>query len=277
MPSGDRGRWGWRLLYAFGAVVALFMVLPAVIVIPISFSDSQLLKFPPQGFSLRWYAAFFSTPAWTKAMVLSLKIALGTMVLSTLLGVPAAVGLVRGDFPGKQLLYGFLFSPLIVPFVITALAMYYFYSSLKMVGHPLSLLLSHVCLATPIVIVIVSASLQDFDRSLEQAAQIMGAGPLTAFLKVTFPIIRPGVVTGALFAFIVSFDEVVIAAFIGGYRSATLPKRMFDNVRDEMDPTIAAIATLLVVMTILLLAALGFSGRGRRWNRGRRPGEKKAA
>ena len=259
-----RLHWGWWLLYGFGALTALFLVLPSMVVVPISFSDSLLLKFPPQGFSLRWYAAFFNTPAWTHSLWLSFKIGLGTMVVATVLGVLASIGLARGNFPGKNLLYGFLFSPMIVPFVITALAMYYFYSSLQMVGHPLALLFSHICLATPIVIVIVSATLQDFDRSLEQAAQVMGARPLQTFLKITFPIIRPGVITGALFSFIVSFDEVVIAAFIGGYRSATLPKRMFDNVRDEMDPTIAAIATLLVAMTVLLLVALTFVGKRRK-------------
>ena len=242
-------------------LIALLLVLPSLVVVPISFSDSLLLKFPPKGFSFRWYVSFLGSSAWTDALWLSFKIGLGTMAVATVLGVLASIGLVRGNFPGRNLLYGFLFSPMIVPFVITALAMYYFYSSLKMVGHPLALLFSHICLATPIVIVIVSANLQDFDRSLEQAAQIMGARPLQTFMKVTFPIIRPGVITGALFSFIVSFDEVVIAAFIGGYRSATLPKRMFDNVRDEMDPTIAAIATLLVAMTILLLAALSFVGK----------------
>jgi putative spermidine/putrescine transport system permease protein len=152
---------------------------------------------------------------------------------------------------------------MIVPFVVTALAMYYFYSSLKMVGNPWALLISHICLATPIVIVIVSATLQDFDRSLEHAAQILGARPIQTFFRITFPIIRPGIITGALFSFIVSFDEVVVAAFIGGYRSATLPKRMFDNVRDEMDPTIAAISTLLVVLTIILLLMLSYIGRRR--------------
>ena len=152
---------------------------------------------------------------------------------------------------------------MIVPHVITALAVYYFYSSLKMVGNTWALLLSHICIATPLVVVIVSATLKDFDRSLEQAAQILGADPWQTFIKVTFPIIRPGVVTGALFSFIVSFDEVVIAAFIGGYRSVTLPKRMFDNVRDEMDPTVAAISTLLVLMSVLLLAALTFLDKRR--------------
>jgi putative spermidine/putrescine transport system permease protein len=154
---------------------------------------------------------------------------------------------------------------MIVPYVVTALAMYYFFGGLKLVGNPWSLLISHICVATPLVIVIVSATLQDFNRTLEQAAQILGATPLQTFLKITFPIIRPGILSGALFAFIVSFDEVVIAAFIGGYRSATLPKRMFDNVRDQMEPTVAAISTLLVTLSILLLVTVTYlRGRGRR-------------
>jgi putative spermidine/putrescine transport system permease protein len=246
-------KWIWRLLHAFGILLAIFLVLPSLIVIPISFSDSALLKFPPQGFSLRWYVSFFESPAWTDALLLSCTIGIGTMFVATLLGSMAALGLVRGEFPGKNVLHGFLLSPMIVPFVITALAMYYFYSELKMVGNAWSLLLSHICLATPIVVVIVSATLQDFDRQLEQAAQILGATPLQAFIKITFPIIRPGVISGALFSFIISFDEVVVAAFIGGYRSATLPKRMFDNVRDEMDPTVAAISTILVALSVCLL------------------------
>ena len=251
----------WWVLYVAGGLIAFYLVLPSIIVVPISFSDSLLLKFPPEKFSIRWYKAFFSRPVWTGSFWLSLKLGVGVMIVSTVLGVLASVGLVRGKFPGKAALQAFLLSPMIVPYVVTALAMYYFYSHLKLVGNPWSLLLSHICVATPIVIVIVSATLQDFNRSLEQAAQILGATPLQTFLKITFPIIRPGIITGALFSFIVSFDEVVIASFIGGYRSATLPKRMFDNVRDEMDPTVAAIATLLVTLSILLLLAVSYLGR----------------
>jgi len=257
--------WGWWLLYLLGGLIAFFLVLPSFIVIPISFSDSILLKFPPERFSFRWYRVFFGTPAWTNSLWLSVKLGVGVMVISTILGVLASIGLVRGKFKGKNALQAFLLSPMIVPYVVTALAMYYFFGGLKLVGNPWSLLISHICVATPLVIVIVSAALQDFNRTLEQAAQILGATPLQTFLKITFPILRPGILSGALFAFIVSFDEVVIAAFIGGYRSATLPKRMFDNVRDQMEPTVAAISTLLVTLSILLLLTITYlRGRGRR-------------
>jgi len=263
MANGDRvgSQRGWWLLWLFGALVAVYLVLPSLIVIPLSFSDSVLLKFPPEKLSFRWYQNFLSKPEWTGALLLSLKLGIGVMVSATLLGVLAAIGLVRGRFPGRNTIQAFLLSPMIVPTVVTALAMYYFYSHLRLVGNPWILLISHTCLATPIVIVIVSASLQNFDRSLEYAAQIFGATPFQAFMKVTLPIIRPGVITGALFAFILSFDEVVIAAFIGGYRSSTLPKKMFENVRDEMDPTVAAIATLLVILSILLILAINLINR----------------
>jgi putative spermidine/putrescine transport system permease protein len=265
----EQKHWGWWLLYGVGGLIAFFLVLPSFIVIPISFSDSLLLKFPPEKFSFRWYKVFFGTPAWTGSLWLSLKLGVGVMIVSTFLGVLASIGLVRGNFPGKGALQAFLLSPMIVPVVVTALAMYYFFGSMKMVGNPWSLLISHICVATPLVIVIVSAALQDFNRTLEQAAQILGATPLQTFLKITFPMIRPGILSGALFAFIVSFDEVVIAAFIGGYRSATLPKRMFDNVRDQMEPTVAAVSTLLVGLSFLLLLVVTSLGR-----RSRLKGEK---
>jgi len=265
----EQKHWGWWLLYGVGGLIAFFLVLPSFIVIPISFSDSLLLKFPPEKFSFRWYKVFFGTPAWTGSLWLSLKLGVGVMIVSTFLGVLASIGLVRGNFPGKGALQAFLLSPMIVPVVVTALAMYYFFGGMKMVGNPWSLLISHICVATPLVIVIVSAALQDFNRTLEQAAQILGATPLQTFLKITFPMIRPGILSGALFAFIVSFDEVVIAAFIGGYRSATLPKRMFDNVRDQMEPTVAAVSTLLVGLSFLLLLVVTSLGR-----RSRLKGEK---
>jgi putative spermidine/putrescine transport system permease protein len=248
---------GWWLLYIFGALVILFMVLPSLIVIPMSFSDSIMMKFPPDTFSLRWYRVFFSKAEWISAFWLSVKLGAGVMGLSTVLGVLAALGLVRGRFPGRELIRGFLLSPMIIPVVVTALAMYYFYAELRLTGNPFSLLVSHTCMATPIVIVIVSATLQNLNPNLEKAAQILGATPSRAFFQIVLPIIRPGVIVGGLFAFILSFDEVVIAAFIGGYRSATLPKRMFENVRDEMDPTVAAVSTVLVLISIALLIIVG--------------------
>jgi len=249
--------WCWWLLYLFGALVLFFMVLPSIIVIPMSFSDSIMMKFPPDTFSLRWYRAFLGKAEWTDAFWLSVKLGVGVMGLSTVLGVLAALGLVRGRFRGRELLRGFLISPMIIPVVVTALAMYYFFAELKLTGSPWSLLASHTCMATPIVIVIVSATLQNLNPNLEKAAQILGATPRRAFFQIVLPIIQPGVIVGGLFAFILSFDEVVIAAFIGGYRPATLPKRMFENVRDEMDPTVAAISTLLVLISIILLLIVG--------------------
>jgi len=252
---------GWWLLYGAGALITFYLVLPSLIVIPVSFSDSIMLQFPPEKYSLRWYRTFLGRPDWTGAFWLSLKIGVGVMLVSTCLGVLASIGLVRGKFPGKGVVRAFLVSPMIVPVVVTALGMYYFYGELKLTGNPWCLLISHTCMAVPIVIIIVSATLQNFNPNLERAAQNLGATPRQAFTKIVLPIIRPGIVTGALFAFILSFDEVVIAAFIGGYRSATLPKKMFENVRDEMDPTVAAISTLLVLISVLLLIVVGYLNR----------------
>lgn len=249
---------GWWLLYAAGILITIYLILPSFIVIPVSFNDSILLKFPPEKYSLRWYQSFLSRPDWTGALWLSLKLGVGVMIVSTILGVLASIGLVRGNFPGKGVLRAFLISPMIVPVVVTALGFYYFYGELKLSGNPWSLLISHTCMAIPIVIIIVSATLDGVSPNLERAAQNLGATPRQAFTKIVLPIIRPGIITGALFAFILSFDEVVIAAFIGGYRSSTLPKKMFENVRDEMDPTVAAISTLLVLISVVLLVVVGW-------------------
>ena len=261
----DREHKGWWLLYLAGALITLYLVLPSFIVIPVSFNDSILLKFPPEKYSLRWYQSFLSRSDWTGALWLSLKLGIGVMILSSFLGLLASIGLVRGNFPGKGILRAFLISPMIVPVVVTALGLYYFYGELRLSGNPWCLLISHTCMAIPIVIIIISATLDGINPNLERAAQSLGATPSKSFVKIVLPIIRPGLITGGLFAFILSFDEVVIASFIGGYRSSTLPKKMFENVRDEMDPTVAAISTLLVLISIVLLVLVGYlNNRGRR-------------
>ncbi len=254
---------GWWLLYAVCGGILFFLVIPSVIVIPLSFSDSMFLRFPPRGFSLRWYKAFFGSPVWMDSLWLSVKLGIAVSIAATMLGVTAALGLVRGRFRGKGLVQSFLLSPMIVPVVVTGLAMYYFFADWRLIGNPIGLFIAHTCLATPIVIVIVSATLSGVNPNLEYAAQILGATPISVLLRIVFPVIGPGVLTGALFAFVMSFDEVVVAAFIGGYRTATLPKRMFENVRDETDPTVAAISTFLVLVSVVLLIVVGYLNRRR--------------
>ncbi|MBI3516027.1 MAG: ABC transporter permease [Proteobacteria bacterium] len=216
---------------AVAALVFLYLLFPILIVIPLSFSAGTYLSFPPPGFSLRWYENFFSRSDWVDASLLSLWIGGAVMVLATALGAPAALALVRSNFRGRNLLVAFIISPLIAPVIIVSIGIYFFYARLGLVGNPYALVIAHTCLAVPFVVINVSATLQ------------------RTFWQVTFPIIRPGVLAGALFAFISSFDELVVALFVSGSTAVTLPRRMWESIRFEIDPTIAAVSTILVVLT----------------------------
>ncbi len=244
------GRWLFYLLCAF---IFLFLILPTFVIIPISFSSAKFLQFPPQGFSLQWYADYFGSRTWVSATILSFQVAIMTMLCATFLGTLASLALVRGNFKGKKLIYAMLLSPLVVPVIIVGVSLYYFFSWLHLIGNMWGLVMAHTCLALPFVVVNVTATLQGFDITLERAALSLGASRLTTFMKVTFPLIRPGVITGALFAFITSFDEVVIAIFITGSRAVTLPRQMWDGIRVSINPTISAVASLLIVFSIFLL------------------------
>ena len=231
------------------ALVLFYLVFPILVVIPLSFSAGTYLSFPPPGFSLRWYANFFGRTDWLGAASLSLWVGAAVMLLATALGAPAALALVRSDFRGKNFLTGFIISPLIAPVIIVAIGIYFFYARLGMVGNPVALVIAHTALAVPFVVINVSATLQGFDERLEQAAMNLGATPWRTFWQVTFPIIRPGVLAGALFAFISSFDELVVALFVSGTSAVTLPRKMWESIRFEIDPTIAAVSTMLIVLT----------------------------
>lgn len=247
--SGGAG-WGARLIGGAGLV---FLCAPLVIILILSFSSSPFLTFPPEGFSLRWYERFFERPDWTGAAMTSIRVALATMLLATLLGTAAAVALVRADFPGKAILAGFMISPIVVPTIVLAIAIYFVFARLGLVGTEIGLILAHSVLAIPFVVVVVSGALQSTDTLPERAARTLGAPPHVAFLRVTFPVLRPAVITAAFFAFLASFDELVIALFIAGTGARTLPKRMWEGIREEIDPTIAAVAAMLIGLTLLLL------------------------
>lgn len=241
------------ILYAVSGLVLLFLILPMFVIVPISFSSAKFLTFPPPGWSLQWYAKYFTSSTWLAATWLSVKVAGLTMVLATGLGTLAALSLARGRFRGKATIYGLTLSPMIMPVIITAIAIYFLFSRYRLTGTLVGLTLAHTVLAIPIVVVIVSATLQGVDRNLEFAAMNLGANRFNTFWKVTLPIIRPGVISAAIFAFIVSFDEVVIAMFLSSPTTSTLPKQMWDGIRQEIDPTIAAVSTLLIFGSVLLL------------------------
>jgi ABC-type spermidine/putrescine transport system permease subunit II len=243
------------LLYAFCSFVFAILVLPIFVVIPISFSSATYLRFPPPGFSLQWYRKYFLSGNWINPTVVSFQVAFTVAILATVLGTMLALALIRGKFPGRNVIYSIALSPLVVPLIITAISIYFFFSRLHLVGTISGVILAHTVIAIPYVLVLVSATLKGFDLTLERAALNLGANPLKAFLLVTLPIIRPGVLSGGLFAFIHSFDELVIVLFISGSHAVTLPRRMWDGIVYEIDPTIAAVSSLLIGLSVLLMAA----------------------
>jgi putative spermidine/putrescine transport system permease protein len=241
------------LLPLVGLAVLAFLILPVLVVVPLSFSSARYLSFPPPGFSLQWYGNFFGREAWTGAAWLSLWVGLATTVCAVLLGVPAALGLVRGRFPGQRLAYALVLSPIVAPGIIVAVGTYYVYAGFGMVGRPVALVVAHTCLAVPFVVINVAAGLAGVDRRLEQAALSLGATPLGAFRQVTLPLIRPGLLAGAIFAFVTSFDELLVALFLSGTTAVTLPRRMWEQIQFAIDPTIAAASTLLILLTTTLM------------------------
>lgn len=241
------------VLFAVGIVTVALLVAPILVVFTLSFSGSPYLEFPPAGFSLQWYARYFASPKWTGSTILSVEIGAATTALALAIGIPAAFGLVRRRFPGKGLLLAFFMAPIIVPYIITAIAVYFLFARLGLIGTPVGLLLAHTLLSIPKVVVIVAAALKGFDRTLERASMSLGASPLVTFYRVTYPGIRPAVITAALFAFLTSFDELILSMFLTGPTAVTLPKQMWDAVRLDIDPTIAAASTLIIGVAVLIL------------------------
>jgi putative spermidine/putrescine transport system permease protein len=246
-----------RVVFAASwSIVLLFLALPIVIVALLSFSSASYLTFPPPAFGVRWYAAYLGSREWLASTWLSLAVGACVVVLSTTLGTLAALGLTRLPPTMRALSAALIVSPLIVPGIIAAIGIYYAYSRYRLVGTPIGLVLAHTCLAVPFVVTSVSASLAGFDRRLEQAALSLGATPWGTFHQVTLPLILPGVLVGALFAFITSFDELIVALFLSGSGAVTLPRRMWDDLRFAIDPTIAAVSTLTIVLTAVMLGGV---------------------
>lgn len=251
----------WRqprrlLLLALGAMTVFFLMAPTLVVVPMSFTASNALTFPPEGFSTRWYEKMVTDPQWSTGFVNSAQVASLTAVLATTLGTLAALGTVRGRFPGRSAVNALILSPLIVPVIIIAIGMFSVFVSWKIAGSVVGLVLAHTALAMPFVVVNVATSLRTMDRNLELAAQSLGAGPVRTFRRITLPLILPGVLAGGLFAFITSWDEVVVSIFLTSARFRTLPAEMWEQVRQVVDPTVAAVSTTLlaVTTTVLLLA-----------------------
>ena len=259
-PLGKRMRgttyrlqFGNLLLNAAVFSVLLFLLLPAFIVIPMSFGSSEYLKFPPVDFSLKWYIEFFGSAPWMGSLWLSFQVAFMTTLVSTVIGTMTSLALMRGVFPGKAVVHAILLSPMIIPVIIVAIAVYGLYAKMGLIGTRTGLVLAHTILAVPYVILIMTSNLDRFDLSLELASMNLGADRLHTFFFITLPLVLPGMITSAIFAFITSFDELVVANFISGIRGTTLPKRMFDGIRLDVSPLVASVSSMLIVLSILTI------------------------
>jgi ABC-type spermidine/putrescine transport system permease subunit II len=251
-------------LWALTAGVLIFLVFPLVVVVPESFSPSAILQFPPASLSLRWYRDFFSDPSWLDSLWLSIELGLAVAALATLLGLGAAVAMVRFLSVGKGPIRALALSPLIAPVIVTAIGLFDIMTRLDLVGTFPGLLLSHTVLALPFPVFILESALMAVDPNLEDAAVSLGASRLRAFWKVTVPLILPSLLGAALFAFLASWDEVVIVLFVGGALLQTLPVQMFQFLTTEVRPTIAAASTMLIAALLLALLGSRMVGRRRR-------------
>lgn len=251
----------WRAgTVALSAAVFGFLIAPILVIVPLSFSGDPFFSYPIEHWSFRWYAALFGDDPqallWQRAVLNSLAIGLGATLLATLLGTLAAIGLWRRRLPFANVMTAFLISPMIVPIVVTAIGMYYFYARIGLIGTYTGIILAHAALGAPFVFITVSATLASFDGTLLKAGAILGARPARVFRRIMLPLIMPGVVSGAIFAFATSWDEVVIVLFLAGPQQHTIPRRMWSGMRDNLSPTIIAAATLLIVLSMALMLTL---------------------
>ncbi|MBO6836850.1 MAG: ABC transporter permease [Alphaproteobacteria bacterium] len=279
-PYASKAQIAWY--YGFRVICALiffFLIVPILVIIPLSFNASdfftftkEMLALDPDGYSLKHYRDFFTNPDWQQALRNSVSIAPMATLISTGLGTLAAIGLSQSHVPFRGTIMAILISPMIVPLIISAAGMYFFYSRIGMQGTYWGVVLAHAALGTPFVIITVTATLVGFDKSLVRAAASMGANPVTTFFKVQMPLIMPGVISGGLFAFITSFDEVVVVLFVGSASQKTLPWQMFTGLREQISPTILAVATVLVTISIILLTTLELLRRRAERLRGMSPG-----
>lgn len=242
-----------RLVAILAWAVLFFLVAPLLVIFPLSFSSGNILTLPVPGYSLQWYADFFLTERWLDATKNSFIVGLATMVLATVLGTLAAYGINLCDFRGKRAVLVALSLPMVVPLIVTAASMYLAFSVVGLANSLWGLIVAHTIVAAPYVVITVLASLQTFDANLMRGALSLGAPPLTAFREVVLPMIAPGVAAGAIFAFAISFDELVIAIFITSPGEFTLPRQMFAGLREFLSPTITAAAVVMIVLSFLLL------------------------
>ncbi|MDH3688259.1 MAG: ABC transporter permease [Gammaproteobacteria bacterium] len=246
-------------------LIFFFLIAPIIIIIPLSFNSIPFFTYPMEGFSWRWYGEIFGDSPisilWQRSVVNSVIVATFATLLATILGTLAALGVTRANFPFKSAIMAILISPIVVPIVVTAIGMFYFYAKIGLVSTLTGLILAHAVLGVPFVVITVAATLSGFDYNLVRAAAVMGANPFRAFRKVTLPIIAPGVISGGLFAFATSWDEIVIVLFLASTEQHTIPRRMWSGIRELISPTIIAAATLLIIVSIALMLTMEYLRR----------------
>lgn len=290
----------WHYFYlVICAMIFLFLIAPILIVVPLSFNaepyftfTKEMLSFDPAGYSTRWYdmlltfgmanseatrdsswwADVWNNAAWVRATKNSVIIGIFSTILATALGTLAALGLSRSEMPYRRAIMAVLISPMIVPLIITATGLFFFYSQTGLAGTYFGIILAHATLGIPFVIITVTATLVGFDHSLTRAAASLGATPTTTFRKITMPLILPGVISGALFAFVTSFDEVVVVLFVAAFDQQTIPRQMWNGIREQISPAILSVATILVIISVLLLATMEILRRRSERLRGLSPG-----
>ena len=257
--SGGR-RLGRYAYLGFCTFAFVFLVAPILVIVPLSFNAEPyftftegMLRLDADAWSLRWYRSIVEDEQWGRALVNSLVIGIAATILATTLGTLAALGLANSAMPGRRAAMGILISPMITPVIIVAVGMFFFYSKLGLAQTHVGLILAHAALGAPFVVITVTATLAGFDRTLMRAAASLGAGALTRFRRVQLPLIAPGVFSGGLFAFAASFDEVVVVLLMGGLEQRTIPRQMWSGIREQISPTILAVATLLIVFAVLVL------------------------
>lgn len=251
-----RRRWPRLLLWTYCLLIFAFLILPLAIVVPVSFSSALYLEFPPPGWSTRWYESYFGDPQWIDATLLSVRVAGTVVMLSVTLGLLAALAIVRSPIPGKAAIRMLLMTPLIVPTIIVAIAVYSIYSDLHLVGSFWGIVFAHTILALPFTMMLMTSGLERVDRRHEEASYTMGASPWYTFRRVTLPALRPSLLAAAVFAFVASWDEIVMVLFVGGETGMTLPLKMWSYLRTEINPTIAAVSTVLLTLVAVVFVAV---------------------
>lgn len=266
---------GARALAWVAYLTLFFLVLPILVIVPLSFNAEPffsltegMLRLDPDAYSLRWYRDVFDNPNWLLAIRNSVVIGICATAIATVLGTLAAVGMSSRHLPFRSVITALILSPMIVPLIILAAGMFFFYTRFNIAGTYTGVIIAHAALGTPFVVISVMATLKGFDRTLYRAGLSLGATPLRAFRDITLPLIRPGVISGALFAFVTSFDEVVVVIFLAGPGQKTIPRQMFSGLRESINPSILAVATLLILVSVLFLISLELLRRRARRLRG---------